>query len=772
MGSTLSAIELVRRLTEQHHRKTALPLSDRNRPTVTLVLGSGFSHPFVPTTRQIVLEDLPWWWLCLSGTTPELIQESYFNDDLRNSHLNDGTIQAFASELWVQVHKAAIKYGYDFELEPNGMPKAEHLSSAYTAIMSPLIADGPCNPLEVRRYFAALVKRANRKLNAAHLYLASLIQNEPNFTRTIFTTNFDPLLQRSLQLVNAEYYVSDRPDALQHPEDDHEVEALHLVHAHGSIYRYLLLNSPETIEDHAKRNMSILLPYFLRNTIVLIGYSGWDDAITLALEKVDQFRGNLYWCDRAKSLEESGLSKRARSIIESRDSAFYVRIDSADQLLVDLHHGITGELHSFVHREPIQAAIEQIERCDLTGIRVSRTRTTSPAPDGPAQAEQGKLDLGEVSAAILSRLRDADILFKQQAEEGRAAEASASTLRATLQNARQLYFDDQYEEAIVLLSNVIEGGNMLSDRELANALYMRGFSYDQRDHNGDIDRAISDFTNIIELRNDSIEEIANSLQSRAAMYDKRGQEGDIQRAIDDYTQIIEMANTPEKEVAKALYNRAVTYGQRAEEGDTERAITDYTAMIDMPVTPPELLGKALFNRGLTYGRREQEDDTQYEIADYTAIIENLDMPIEHVAKALVNRGFTYGQRAHEGDTEREIEDYTAVIENPDAPTDQVAKALVNRGFTYGQLAGDGDMEREITDYTTVIEMPDAPSEQIAKALYNRGLTYAQRGIEGDTERQIADYTAVTNIPDAPGDIVEPARAVLAKLKDENRDSIS
>ena len=236
--------------------------------------------------------------------------------------------------------------------------------------------------------------------------------------------------------------------------------------------------------------------------------------------------------------------------------------------------------------------------------------------------------------------------------------------------------------------------------------------------------------------------------------------GDPQRAIADYTAVLDLPGAPVEQVAMGLINRGFTHGQT---GNPQRAITDYTAVVDLPGAPVEQVAMGLINRGFTHG---QTGDPQREIADYTAVVDLPGAPVEQVAMALVNRGFTHDQT---GDPQRAIGDYTAVVDLPDAPVEQVAKALLSRGITHGKT---GDPQREITDYTAVVDLPGAPVEQVAKALFYRGITHGQAG---DPQREIADYTAVVDLPGAPVEQVAMAlysRGVTHFQKSRKRESQS
>ncbi|MBN9524258.1 hypothetical protein J0H58_38055 [bacterium] len=182
-------------------------------PPFTLVLGSGFSYGIIPTTAEIVRADLPWWMWCQrqekGGPTP---------DDYHRRKEGDFAAPAKeeAKRFWEKVTKAYRGDGEAvFALYADGLPTGEGVGKAYQFALSTECSSGLHSHALVRRYFGDIIRRVGWRMNPAHLYLASLIAEKSKLFGTIFTTNFDPLLQRSLQLVNAPYYVSDRPDTME-----------------------------------------------------------------------------------------------------------------------------------------------------------------------------------------------------------------------------------------------------------------------------------------------------------------------------------------------------------------------------------------------------------------------------------------------------------------------------------------------------------------------------------------------------------------------------
>lgn len=257
---------------------------------------------------------------------------------------------------------------------------------------------------------------------------------------------------------------------------------------------------------------------------------------------------------------------------------------------------------------------------------------------------------------------------------------------------------------------------------------------------GDLEKAISDYTAVIDSDGAPVEMVARALLNRASTYDRAD---NIQLEIADYSALIRLDGAPVEMIAKTLLNRALTYGQT---GNTQLEIADYTALIDLEGAPIELIARALLNRGVTHGRM---GESKLEIADYTALIDLDGAPVEQVARAFFNRGFAHGKA---GNTHLEITDYTAVIGLDGAPIELVARALSNRGVAHGQT---GNTQLAVADHSAVISLHGAPIEHLCRAYYNRGSTFSKAG---ETQLAIADYSALINLNGAP--VHEVAKALI------------
>lgn len=742
MGQSITQTELLDRLEREATQSAS------GRCGCTLILGSGFSYPIVPTTSQIVREDLPWFIWCQQsekdGPTPRDFANTERRTELADKAKEHARTFWQLVKEWASQHKNAMGQPLAFSLGDDGLPDRAGVTNAYMSAFSTACPRGLGTDEMARRFLAEIIKRGGKRLNPAHLYLASLMSEKPHLFRTIFTTNFDPLLQRSLQLVNMPYFVSDRPDVMQHPDDDGDVDALHLVHVHGSIYRYLLLNTPEDIVSFAELNQPLLQQYFRKHAVLIIGYGGWDDAITRALAKVDRFSKNLYWCDLGPSPERSGISDLGRALIQKQSSAFYVPIKGADDLLVSLHQRLVGHALPRLFREPITVVQSQLEQCDLNGITVARIAEEDPAkarastnrcPDersgasaSPSATDEA-LDLGVQVRLIQARLENA-----QRVVRGEAADQNEARLQERIAKATDLYFGAKYADAFPLIDEILSTAT-LSNTSRALWLFRRGVTHGRV---GRGEQEIRDYTTVINLLGAPAELVAKSLHNRGVAH---GQAGRGEQAIADYTSAIDLPGAPAEQVAKAMVNRGFMHGRAARD---KQEIADYTSAINLPGAPAELVAKALYNRGVAHGLAGRSEQS---IADYTSAINLPGTPAEQVAKAMVNRGVMH---ARAGRGEQAIADYTSAINLPGTPAEQVSKAMVNRGVIHARA---GRSEQAIADYTSAINLPGTPAEQVARAMVNRGVTLREAG---RTELAIADWTAAINLRGAPPEQVAKA----------------
>jgi tetratricopeptide (TPR) repeat protein len=698
-----------------------LKRADTKAPAFTMLIGSGFSVPVFPTAGQM-LSDIPWW-LYFRGrhpTRPFPVRPAA-----------DRPTQRFERDLWRQIRAESRSV---FELI-DGVPdraKPENAARAYQAIMSGQTSRGLSEPQLRRQYLRDVSARAGPKVNGAHIFLASLLQAQEGwhapFCRTIFTTNFDPLLQRSLQLVNTLYYMTDRPEVLEPPADD-ETTAVHLIYTHGSVHRYLLLNTEPEIVSHAQANAPHLTSYFERHGVIVLGYSGWRDTTMQALQSCRSFDGNLYWCDVHGASEAA--SRLRPEVVEflrqRRGNAFYVEIPGADNAMMRLHrHLKLGEAPKFI-LAPVRQGVEVLRHIDVS--TVSGPRHVRPAADSLTVVLKRTLMRMEAAQQAFD---EPDRLAARPVGTRRGAAGSLHTdavVAQRMNDAMERYDEERIKDAIALWTKVIKDPRTPVD-ERTLALIYRGLAHDDQ---SETDVAYADYSAAIAERRAQPDLRAWAFLNRGFL---RGDRHESARELEDYSASIRLRGVPADTRARALLNRGLLWTER---GAWREAVADFNAAAKLDDVPADLWAEALVNRGYAHGELSNLDAA---IEDYKSVIEAEDAPLDQKARALVNRALIYGEL---GRTDSEVVDYTTVIEMKGAPRDERSEALVSRGKVYGDQ---GRFDEAIEDYSAVIRMRGALVEQRSRALLNRGIAFGEKQ---NRRLEIADYTRVIALRDAPPD---------------------
>ena len=752
-------------------------------PAYTLILGAGASSGAVPTAKQMLgIPDLK---IYHSDCIP-----AYLHELEHGAVPTGGELERCVHDFWRRfTEKNAGKS--TIRLDANGLPSAETISECYTALFAHDRIGGLNNPGRARAYLRRVTmgEEGKIRLNGTHFFLGSLLSlqnrrpeetgsmNRPlyigkrPFARTLFTTNFDPLLQVSLQLFHNLYYMTDRPDHLAADAlhtDDHA--ALHLVYAHGSVHRPFLANTSQDIAHLRQLNGRALAPYLGRHGVIVLGYSGWDDCLLHALDQTTSFEHNLYWLARG----ECALSLRIRDFLFSHPNAFWVNISDGGEFMATLHSRLCpGMAMTELLRNPIRPLCERLGRVDLTGI---------PGSDSASVGVEKQTTPEEFRQQVLALLAEAGSRFT---DPGSATDP-ALDLKKLEHQADLAYSIGDPLASIDLYSKIAEHREV--PRELkAKALFRRGAG---KGWNGNEAGAIGDYSAVIDLWRAPAEWVSKALFNRAFHHSKASR---TEEAIADYSRVIDLPGAPADQVAMALVNRGVCHSSA---GRIREEIADYSRVIDLPGAPATQVVRALRNRGVCHSSEGRIDEA---VADHSRAIGLPGAPADEISMALVNRGFCHSQA---GRTDAALADFSRAIDLPGAPADQVAMALVNRGVCHSQtgrtdlaiadyaraidLPGAlsaqvamalvnrgvcqsqaGETEAALADFSRTIDLLGAPTDQVAVALRNRGICYAQAG---RTEKAIADYSRVIDLPGSPSDQVAKARMLLGPLQSNQVDS--
>ena len=140
---------------------------------------------------------------------------------------------------------------------------------------SPREADSPtCAELE-RHVTAWMLPRAVDLLGKL------LVTCSDTFGKLVLTTNFDPLIEISVSKHGGSYYRTVLHDDGRLGQT--VAKGTHIVHLHGYWHGFDTLHTPQQLIQPRPQLRSSLTRLLEATTLVVIGYSGWDDVITRTL---------------------------------------------------------------------------------------------------------------------------------------------------------------------------------------------------------------------------------------------------------------------------------------------------------------------------------------------------------------------------------------------------------------------------------------------------------------------------------------------------------
>jgi len=122
----------------------------------------------------------------------------------------------------------------------------------------------------------------NAKINQAHLYLGPLVKE--GYIDCILTTNFDPLVIRSLALFNIYPAVYDFAASQEFIPG--EAAQLSVFYLHGQRDGFVLLNSEGEVKTHSGKLKNVFQDVARGRCWIVIGYSGENDPVFKRLAEI------------------------------------------------------------------------------------------------------------------------------------------------------------------------------------------------------------------------------------------------------------------------------------------------------------------------------------------------------------------------------------------------------------------------------------------------------------------------------------------------------
>ena len=166
-----------------------------------------------------------------------------------------------------------------------------------------------------------------------YIFLADLFINK--MFSIAFTTNFDDLLGESLSLLG----VRSKEIWSDSGETDNTLSKIspNIIKLHGD-YMY---NNTKNLSGETRK---LVLPLWhqledvlSKGGLIVIGYSGADNSIMYALEKLtEKYSFPLFWCELKGKIENNEIHWRVKNLIENSTNGYFVKINDFDSFIREI----------------------------------------------------------------------------------------------------------------------------------------------------------------------------------------------------------------------------------------------------------------------------------------------------------------------------------------------------------------------------------------------------------------------------------------------------
>jgi Tfp pilus assembly protein PilF len=283
----------------------------------------------------------------------------------------------------------------------HGLKQHEEKSNAYNEVMKALTHN--------QRESFLKEKIQNGKINLAHFFIGSLVSN--GYVDCILTTNFDPLLVKTLALFNIYPSIYDLANTRKFLTSSIAFPNIFYLHGQGTGFR--MLNTEDETKESTEYFTRLFEQLDRKHTWIVAGYGGETDFIFKGLTEQDNFYNNLYWVGRAPE-----PAAHVQSKLCCKDSVRYLSSLGADSFFRDLNNELGLPLPSFVDKpfSHLKGLLQNIgelkfeqdtqvlasDFLNQTYLKIDAAVTTIEADDRKAltKAEVEKMKSGDVAQKI------------------------------------------------------------------------------------------------------------------------------------------------------------------------------------------------------------------------------------------------------------------------------------------------------------------------------------------------------------------------------------
>ena len=288
----------------------------------------------------------------------------------------------------------------------------------------------------------------NAKINLAHLYLGALVKE--GYVDRILTTNFDPLVVRSLALYNIYPAVYDF--AASQSFIPGEAAQLSLFYLHGQRDGFVLLHTEKEVNSHSEKLKDVFKDSDRGRCWIVIGYSGDNDPVFNRLAEIDVFQHKLYWVGFKDNEPDKHVLDKILQPEEKHGN--YVNGYDADSFFLELAKELELPEPQIISRpfSHLKEAISTIAEWQKEDKLADNTKEARKWVDAAIEGfEEGKGFKDNVGAS--KKEIDADELIRK---------------------TRDIWIHERYDQIDTILEDVLSSGIQEAIENLANALYNWG----------------------------------------------------------------------------------------------------------------------------------------------------------------------------------------------------------------------------------------------------------------------------------------------------------
>lgn len=242
----------------------------------------------------------------------------------------------------------------------------------------------------------------NSKINLAHLYACHLVKDE--YIDCILTTNFDPLVIRTLSIYDIQPTIYDLTVTRDNISSDLSYPAV--VYLHGQNNGFWRLNTNSEFDIAKETIGKTLSKVIMGRPIIIVGYSGNNDPVFDQLSKIDSFADSLYWVtykdhDPGEHVQEKLLNKHSKG-------AYCIKGYDADQFFRNLSNNLTKKVPDILNKPftHLKGLIDNIAEIKLDNdkpwealVQV-KENIEAAINDYEGEPKTSKLTIGELSQLV------------------------------------------------------------------------------------------------------------------------------------------------------------------------------------------------------------------------------------------------------------------------------------------------------------------------------------------------------------------------------------